>query len=419
MAERVGHEGAAGVATLPDIRPARLDLGSNLKWFAYYRFFLNFQLWFPIWVLYLQDFRGFSLTQVTALDAAFWMAIVLGEAPTGTVADRWGRRQSLVLGAICFVIAVLIFGLATSYPLVLLSYVIWGLSLTLQSGADEALLWETMQHEGRAEQYVRVSGRMTALNYGAVMGGELLGAPLAALTTLQVPVLASTLLALPAIYAAWRLREPPRTRPPEHTTRYWTLMRGGFGRAWRTPVLRATVALSSVLTAGTMGLFIFQQPLLAERGVPVALFPLVLVPASLCRVAGSLLVDRFRRRLGDALLFGMMIGVIAVGYLVLAAIKSPLVVVAFLPAFFAAAFYRPQVAMIVNTRAPDTVRATMLSIISLSGSLLLALAEPGLGILADRQSLDTAFVVAGVTLAIAGAICLWWWMWTVQAEAAR
>ena len=41
-------------------------------------------------MLYLQDMRGFSLTQITVLEALFWGTAILAEVPTGAIADRFG-----------------------------------------------------------------------------------------------------------------------------------------------------------------------------------------------------------------------------------------------------------------------------------------------------------------------------------------
>ena len=45
------------------------SLEANIWRFYLFRFFVDFQLWLPIWAVYLIDERGLSLTQLTALDA--------------------------------------------------------------------------------------------------------------------------------------------------------------------------------------------------------------------------------------------------------------------------------------------------------------------------------------------------------------
>ena len=115
-------------------------------WKSYvYRFLMNFQLWWPIWVIYLQRSRGLSLTQITLLDTPFFLLIVLFEVPTGAIADRFGRRVSLMIGSTLFAVAIFVFGIADNYPVILVSYTAWGLAQTFQSGADAAILYDSLK----------------------------------------------------------------------------------------------------------------------------------------------------------------------------------------------------------------------------------------------------------------------------------
>src|SRR5262245_39570557 len=133
-------------------------------WKSYlYRFLMNFQLWWPIWVIYLQKERGLSLTQITALDVPFFLLVVLAEVPTGAIADRWGRRISLMLGSLMFSVAVFVFGIAQSYPILLLSYTAWGFGLTFQSGADTAILYDSLKAIDREDDFQKINSRMWAL----------------------------------------------------------------------------------------------------------------------------------------------------------------------------------------------------------------------------------------------------------------
>src|SRR5262245_1567134 len=58
---------------------------------------MDFSLTAPIWVLYLRDERGFSMAQITFMEVPLFLLIVFAEVPTGAVADRYGRRISLLL----------------------------------------------------------------------------------------------------------------------------------------------------------------------------------------------------------------------------------------------------------------------------------------------------------------------------------
>ena len=77
-----------------------------------YTFVTYFQLWWPIWVIFLQDERDLSLTQIGALESIFWIGAVVLMVPAGAMADRWGRRLSLLLGSLVTAVAVFLFAVA-------------------------------------------------------------------------------------------------------------------------------------------------------------------------------------------------------------------------------------------------------------------------------------------------------------------
>ncbi|TMC00488.1 MAG: hypothetical protein E6J42_00625, partial [Chloroflexi bacterium] len=65
-------------------------LQANIRKYYAFHFFLNFQLWYPIWILYLTETRGLTLSQVTLIDVPFWTSIILLQIPAAAIADRWG-----------------------------------------------------------------------------------------------------------------------------------------------------------------------------------------------------------------------------------------------------------------------------------------------------------------------------------------
>ena len=66
---------------------------ANVLKYYLYNFFLNFQLWWPIWIIYLKEDRGLSQAQVTLIDIPFWLSIVLLQIPAAALADRWGVER--------------------------------------------------------------------------------------------------------------------------------------------------------------------------------------------------------------------------------------------------------------------------------------------------------------------------------------
>ena len=253
---------------------------------------MDFQLWLPIWAVYLIDERGLSLTQLTALDAPFWILLIVLEVPTGAIADRWGRKISLSYGALTNAIAVVVFGIATNFGVLLISYMVWAAAFTLYSGADSAFVYDSLRATGRERDYTRLWGRARAIQAGGAILGLLLGAPLAHFTSLWVPVVASGGLMAVAWIVSFSFREPPRYENPDDQPSYLNVVKEAFGVAFGKPSVRYMM----LLTAGVMGvgvsMIILQQPFLSDHDMPIWSFGVFLTPGQLLSMVAALVTYR-------------------------------------------------------------------------------------------------------------------------------
>jgi MFS family permease len=392
-----------------------MALEANVGKSYLYRFLMQFQLWWPIWVIYLQKERGLSLTQITLLDTPFFLLIVFAEVPTGAIADRYGRRVSLMLGSFMFAIAVFVFGVAESYLVILLSYTAWGLAITLQSGADTALLYDSLKAMGREDEFQKINGRLWALTSFAVLLAILIGAPIAAFTSLSVPILLSAGVALVAVPVAFSMHEPSH-REHEEPEPYFRMVRNGIRDAWNSKPLRYIMAFSGMMNAAVFAPLIFLQPFLDSFDVNTGNLGLWQAPVRGAGMIAAFFAYRVIRRLGERGAFLAMPVALGIAYLSLAGIGSMWVYAAFIPVGFVAGMYNPTLADYVNRRIPSERRATMLSLQSMIGSVLLAFMEPISGALADAVGLRGMFLMFGALTLVTGPAILWLWNRAEMAE---
>jgi len=378
-------------------------------WKSYaYRFLMQLQLWWPIWVIYLQQDRGLSLTQITALDAPFLLVVILAEVPTGAVADRFGRKTSLVLGSLMFALAVYIFGIADNYPVILLSYTAWGLAQTFQSGADGALLYDSLKAIGREDDFQRINGRLWAITSLSVLIAILIGAPIAEATSLSFPVILSAGIALLAIPVAVSMHEP-RHAQNEDAEPYLQMVRRGVGEAWRKPALRYVIIFSGFVFGVTFAPLIFLQPFLREHDVGIGDLGLWQAPVRAAGIVSALLAYRFVARAGQRVAFLAMPLALAACYFFLSGVDAAWAFAAFLPVGLVAGMQNTVLTTYVNRRIPSERRATMLSVQSVAGSIFLAVMEPLGGVIADTLGLQPLFLIfAAITIVVAPALLLLW-----------
>ena len=129
--------------------PARGVYRGNVFKYQLFYFFYDFQLWMPIWVIYLLDYQDFSFSKITLIGVPFWIIVAFGQVPAGAVADRWGRVWSLRAGGVIYALSMVSFGLAESFAPVMIAWVLWAIAFALVTGADSALLHDSLKAEGR------------------------------------------------------------------------------------------------------------------------------------------------------------------------------------------------------------------------------------------------------------------------------
>lgn len=380
----------------------------NINRFYAYRLLSSFQLWVPIWVLYLQRDRGLSLSQILLMEAAFQIITILSEMPTGAVADRWGRKVSLLLGATAYTVAIFLFGIGESYPVLMASYLAWGLSTSLISGADAALIYDTLSELGEEASFTRVMGRAHACMTAGFLAGALVGAPLAAATTLSLPVVLSAAIAGLAACLLFTLREPPRRQTSDRLSYLQTL--GEAVRIIRnTPAISRIMAVSAVLVAGSMCGIILLQPFLASHEVSVAYFGYISVPLRIAGITGSLVAHRLTRRLGERGAIYLFVAGLAVAHLIAGAVASVFATVAFMLFYFSYGAFMPVTQDIVSRQAPRELRATVVSVVAMASGLTMAVMELIVGYTADHVALRAAYLLMACFVAVAGAAALFAW----------
>lgn len=379
-------------------------------WKTYaFQLLLSLQLWWPIWVLYLTDYRGFTLTQVSGLEALFWVVIVLGEVPTGAVADRFGRKTSLMLGAACIVVAVVVFGVASNYWIVLASYVAWAFGLTFQSGADAALTFESLRAVGREQDYPRVAGIGMGIFSFGMLAGLLAGAPLAAATNLALPILLSAGIAFLALLVAATYREPPEVAGEERLP-YRALVIESGRTAWRQPPVRAMLILAAILVGSTNAAFIFAQPFLDQHDVPVELFGLAQAPMRVVGILGAVMAYRVVAAFGLRTTLIAVPLITTVSYALLGGWSSVYAFGATTTIVLMNNVLLPVSNDYLNRRIPNNQRATILSFRQLLTSITIASFQPGLGVIADHVSLEAVFIASAIFIAVTAPGALLYWL---------
>jgi MFS family permease len=127
----------------------------------------------PIGFLFLQ--QRFSPSEIAFAVAVGPIIQLLSELPTGALADLIGRGRVIAIGYFIGAISTIFIPFAWSFPLLVLTYVAFGLSESLLSGALEAMLYDTLKEQGRENDFRKVMGKNNAIYQIGLLIGTFAG----------------------------------------------------------------------------------------------------------------------------------------------------------------------------------------------------------------------------------------------------
>lgn len=363
----------------------------NVRLYYAYSICMDFGLWAGIWIKYLIEDRGFELKYILAMDLPFWLLVAVLQAPTGALADHIGRKRILAISGVLYAITILGFGFAQNYWMLFADYVLWAVAQSTRSGADSALVYDSLRLAGREAEFPRIAGRGFAIDTFSLLCSLVAGALLAEVIGMALVIQVSAIAPLLAMAVALTMIEPPTEHEERH---YWANLRSGLSFSWQHPEVRYTLLVGSVLLAGVFGPVVLMQPFLIEHHVATGLYGVYQAPLRLLTMGGAIIAFRLVNRFGVTAILVTACTTIIAGYLALAGIDMQLAFVLFaLPAIFQG-INKPVLDGYLNDRIPSDRRATVLSVMQLYFALQIMLVEPALGILTDDISLTAAFLFA-------------------------
>jgi MFS family permease len=360
-------------------------------------FLKNLQFFGPISVPFFVDWLRVDYTRMFILQAWFIFWIFILEIPTGVIADKLGRKISVAMGCILFMADLLFFGLTRNYYLLYVGEFLGAVGMTLVSGADQALLYDsliTLKEENRARLYFSryeaagTLGLLVSFPIGSTIAG--LGQyPQMIPTTFLISAIA---LALAAVAYLW-MREPPRTKPQEGFIRMGVV---GLKTLMVRRNLRAYALNAITISAVTFFVFWFYQPVLRRAGLSIAYLGWIAAGFNLFSTLLLAQVMRLEKLLGVRRLVSLSAFLPGVLFIALGIWHGlPLGI----PAIFLLVGCKmvrvPVLNEYINRYIESENRATVISSVSILERAVTFLLYPVVGMLAD-VSLDYALWFLGI-----------------------
>ena len=374
---------------------------TNIPKIYIYRILLGMLFSVPTIVLFWQS-HGMSLTDVMVLQSLFALAMVIFELPSGYFADIAGRRMTLILGAAGCMIAICVYSIGTCFTHFLIAEIGFAFGFAMISGADAAMIYDTLQVLGKEDDFQKVYGRLFFLNLFAFGAASILGGFIGA-KSFRWAFYATIPFFAAAIGVAMSLEEPPRKKLITETGYLNELIKILKYCFFENRRLCLLLVYSGLILGLNNAALWFYQPYFEVSKLPIAWFGFAFASYQVFTAVCSMYAHGVEKKIGEKYSLIILVFFVATGYFLMGYFVFLL---SFTFAFFhqfARGFSRIVVTDYVNRLTDSDRRATVLSAQNLIMRLFYALLIPMAGKVADFTSIVDALNILGVaTLVIGG-----------------
>lgn len=127
-----------------------------------------------VFIIYLLS-AGITSAETGVLQTTLFIAMLAGEIPSGMLADKYGRKTAIIFSFIFMILYGAGYLLFSSFTPFLIMFIVNGLAFSLQSGSDQALLYDYLKYNHKQEMFIKINSREKAISALSIAGSMALG----------------------------------------------------------------------------------------------------------------------------------------------------------------------------------------------------------------------------------------------------
>lgn len=376
---------------------------SNIRKMYLMKLLYNMYFYSAVIVPFYTEWGGIKFSQILFLNAWFMFWNFLLEIPTGTVADFLGRKVSLILGCIIGAAGVLIYASYPHFLVFLFAEVILAVSYTLISGADEALVYDSLKEIKQTHISKKVFSRMESLKLTGIVIAAISGGFIAKHLGLRIPMILQTIPLTIAGLLASSLKEPEvsQKKPTVSFSTYRKILSDGVKYFWYCKILKLLTLDMVIVFAFSWIILWFYQALLKNAGVDIAYFGIVHAFMSLSQILIINNFIRLEKGLGSKKRLLFLSAFLTGAFFILLGITSyaPVVIASIILCAGFGLSRGPLFSSYMNKYIPSDKRATILSTTSMLRTFSIVVVNSVSGVLADWSIPNTLLMVGIASIA--------------------
>lgn len=179
---------------------------SNLLIMGALNLLMDFKLYGAFAIIYYSEIAG-SITLGMSVFSIMMIATAILEFPTGLIADKIGRKNTVIIGCFCSLIYAVILAATQSYLGLVLVAIFEGLERAFFSGNNEAFIYDTLKDAGKESEFKTYVGKTEAMYYAAGILSTILGGVVAYCGSMRLLMIISVFPRILEVILSFRLRK--------------------------------------------------------------------------------------------------------------------------------------------------------------------------------------------------------------------
>jgi len=133
-------------------------ISKNIEKIYAIKFFMMFLVLMPVLIPFFNSL-GLNMEKIFILLSVFSISCFLFEVPSGYISDLLGRRKTLIISSILKGTGFSLFAVATGFDLLIVAEIILGLAVSLSSGTDTSLIYDSLLAIDSKKAQIKILGK--------------------------------------------------------------------------------------------------------------------------------------------------------------------------------------------------------------------------------------------------------------------
>ena len=377
----------------------------NVRLFRLYALFAEPLFWGPVLIYSLEKLGKMSLSEIYYMESVAMAIAVLLDAPTGALADLIGRKRTIIIGRALILAEVILVAFMTSPVYAWVGNTLWVIGYTMQSGADDALLYESLAEVGMESANMRIQGQAHGARFGIIAFSSLATGFLASVNP-RLPLLLSMPTVCIPLIAALFLTEPRHVK--KYSIRQQSaLLRTGAVFTWRSARIRWLIGFGALIAVASKLWFFTYNPYFEAMQLNLRFYGVIFFLLNIVAWISGHYAQTIERTLGEARTLTLMVLCIGLPILAMGLVPWWPLVYLVLIQNLVRGIQKPFFSTYLNRHIDSTTRATVLSVKTTVSNALAFVGLGAFGFVIGAFGLMPSLVALGITVLLAGALSYW------------